>query len=71
MKLDYDDLSGSGWIVMIAVIVFGIWLIVNSASNWHHASMKMALEAGCSQTFIPGRAEIIWTDCKKGLPPSQ
>jgi hypothetical protein len=68
MKFDFEDPDGFGWVCLFAVIGIAIVLIVGIVSDYHENSMKMALEAGCSQTVVPGTQSVYWSNCTKGLP---
>lgn len=67
--MNFNDLEGYGWLLLIIVLGASIVSIVDTVIESQERTMKMALEAGCSQTIMPGRNEIVWTNCSKNLPP--
>lgn len=71
MKINFEEPDGLGWVCIFAVIGLAIVLVVGIVSDYYESSMKMALEAGCSETLVPGTNIVYWANCTKGLPQSK
>jgi hypothetical protein len=64
MIIDFDEPNGLGWAAVLVVIALGSALIVGIIANHDIKTMKMALDAGCEQVYLPGRTDIVWANCK-------
>ena len=69
-NIDFDG-DNIMWMVVVSTIAAAVLWIVLIIKSYYTEQTEMFLKAGCEQSYIAGRTEKIWTNCKKPLEKAQ
>lgn len=68
-NIDFDG-DHIMWMVVSTVAAAILWLAL-IIKSYYSEQTEMFLKAGCEQSYVAGRTEQIWTNCKKPLEIAQ
>lgn len=54
-------------IIVVTVVAIALVFMVSFVKSCTIEENTMFLKAGCEKTYVPGRSEPVWTNCKKPL----
>lgn len=63
-KLDGDQITT---IIIIMLVVIAIITVTLTIRSCYLEETQKYLAAGCEKVYIPGRTDVIWTNCKTTL----
>jgi hypothetical protein len=58
-------------IVVTTVVAIALVFTVSILKSCTIEESEMYLKAGCEKTYVPGRSDAVWTNCKKPVEKPQ
>lgn len=69
-NIDFDG-DHIMWMVVVPMIAAAIIWLALIIKSYYTEETEMFLKAGCEQSYVAGRTDMVWTNCKKPLEIAQ